>query len=70
MPPRPDVSNAVPYTNSLNILLDDVEEEISVLLQQQSDEEKRVSKIHIQFTPAMAEFERVLGSRGCGFHDS
>ena len=64
MPPHPELNATIPYMNSMNKLLDDVEKELMILIEQQEDE-KRTSKINISLTPAMPEFERALGSRGC-----
>ncbi|MCJ1432616.1 ubiquitin-specific protease ubp2 [Xylographa pallens] len=63
-PPRPDVSATVPLTNPLNILLNDVENELAVLLNLQPDNERHMAKVHVPLHPAMAEFERILGSKG------
>ena len=64
-PPRPDVSATVPLRNPLNILLNDVENELAVILNLQPDNERHMAKVHVPLQPAMAEFERILGSKGC-----
>ncbi|MCJ1394977.1 ubiquitin-specific protease ubp2 [Xylographa bjoerkii] len=63
-PPRPDVSDTAPFSNTLNILLNDVENELAVLLNLQPDSERHMARVHVPLLPAMAEFERILGSRG------
>ena len=65
MPPHPELNAAIPYTSSINKLLDDVEKELLVLIDQQPEEEKRILKINISSSPAILEFERILGSKGC-----
>ena len=65
MPPRPDAMAVTPFTNSVNILLDDVDKELLVLLDQQPEDEKRMAKVYFSSTLASVDFERILGSRGC-----
>ncbi len=49
----------------MNVLLDDVIHEVNVLLMEQPEEERRVAKIYIPATPALEEFQRLLGCRNC-----
>ena len=65
MPPHPELEEIIPYKNSMNKLLDDVEKELLVLIEHQPEEEKRTSKITLNSSPAMPEFERVLSSKDC-----
>lgn len=65
MPPRPDTSDAPPFAQPLNILLDDVQTELLVMLCGASDEEKRTSKNYQNYAPAMPEFLKLLGSAYC-----
>lgn len=65
MPPRPDAMAVTPFTNPVNILLDDVDKELLVLLDQQPEDEKRMAKVYLSSTLASVDFERILGSRGC-----
>lgn len=65
MPPRPEAKAVTPFTNPVNILLDDVDKELLVLLDQQPEDEKRMSKVYFSSTLASVDYERILGSRGC-----
>ena len=65
MPPRPDAEVMTPFTNPVNLLLDDVDKELLVLLDQQPENEKRMAKVYFSSTLASVDFERILGSRGC-----
>ena len=65
LPPRPDLSKGTPFTNPLNILLDDVDKELLILISQQPEDEKRLVKPYFIPKPAMPDIERVLGCQGC-----
>jgi len=52
MPPHPEVSSKAPFTNAINIRLDDIQKELQVLMSRRPDDEKRAIKF--QFIPEWA----------------
>jgi hypothetical protein len=65
IPPKPDILDTVPFSSDLKILLDDVDHELQALMSKQPDDEKRMAKIHIGFTPAVNDFQRLLSCTDC-----
>ncbi|KAL8738538.1 MAG: hypothetical protein Q9181_000698 [Wetmoreana brouardii] len=64
-PPQSDVSATPPISNSVNVLLEDVEMELHVLLLQRPDDEKRASKVQYDLRSATDDLSRVLGTVKC-----
>ncbi|KAI4274420.1 MAG: hypothetical protein LQ337_003955 [Flavoplaca oasis] len=60
--PRADTSAAVPITNPINVLLEDVEKELLALLLQRPDDEKRASKVQYGLTSASQYLAKALGT--------
>ena len=60
-PPHPEPAAKSPFTDPLNILLDDVEKELFVLLSKRPDDERRGGRLAYAPIPAMPEFKGALG---------
>ncbi|KAL8882556.1 MAG: hypothetical protein Q9198_000465 [Flavoplaca austrocitrina] len=63
--PPADTSAAVPITNPINVLLEDVEKELLALLLQRPDDEKRASKVQYGLTSASQYLAKALGTENC-----
>ncbi|KKZ64949.1 hypothetical protein EMCG_09145 [[Emmonsia] crescens] len=61
-PPRPDTSYHVPYENALNIFLDNVSNELSVLIYRRPAHEKDDQPPGTPPDPALSKFNQLLGS--------
>lgn len=65
MPPQPDVPSKVPFTNPVNIRLDDVDKELRVLMSKRPDDEKRAVKLQFITDSATKDLKGVLGCLDC-----
>ncbi|KAL8907842.1 MAG: hypothetical protein Q9207_001165 [Kuettlingeria erythrocarpa] len=63
--PQPDMSQAPPISNPVNILLDDVEKELLALLLQRPDDERRATKVEYALSTATRDLSRALGTTNC-----
>ena len=61
IPPRPALQDTIPYSNPLNALLDDVDKELDALMLNQPEEHRRIARLNLRQTPALRDFENLLG---------
>ncbi|EFQ97440.1 ubiquitin carboxyl-terminal hydrolase 2 [Nannizzia gypsea CBS 118893] len=61
-PPRPDTKALKPYTDPLNIFLDNISFELLVLITQRPQHETEGQGTSLAFTPSLSQFNQLLGS--------
>ncbi len=64
-PPQPEPAAKTPFTNPINILLNDVEKELLVLLSKRPDNERQGTRVPYMPISAMIEFKGALGCVEC-----
>ena len=64
-PPKAEPNAQIPYTNPVNICLDDILKELTVLISKRPDDERR--SIKFQYIPETAanQLKSVLGCADC-----
>ena len=60
-PPKASLHDSHPFSNPLNILLDDVDKELTALILRQPEDDRRGSKLDLNRTPATKDFKNLLG---------
>lgn len=67
-PPRPDTKALKPYTDPLNIFLDNISFELLVLISQRPQHETEGQGANIAFTPSISQFNQLLGTTDCQYN--
>ena len=67
VPPVVEPATMTPFTNELNIRIDDVEKELFVLISKASEEDKRKAAHEWAPEPAISELESLLGCTNCKY---
>ena len=63
-PPQPNLQDTHPYSDPLNILLDDVDKELAALMLQQPEEDRRNARVNLSLMSAIKDFQNLLGYKG------
>ena len=64
-PPRPNLDDTRPFQDELNVFLDDIEKEISILILQRPQSERQLAQDNTSFTDSSRDFSRALSCQDC-----